>query len=265
VRIVLSVFLVVFAMEKRKISQKDFDRKIKIWGTIIPVVVAVISSLTTIFVAYYSSRTKSESQFQAYIDALAQDRARAVDSQIQNQNAEAAPQSRTFLRPTRESEFKPNYGPKVEYRMTKFDQLEANILSQEMKPLITRYYKTRNVNKREELDLQLTFLSIREAEIMIKYNPSYQPRWSNAKVLAYLEKLKGEYVNGHPEANNIPDNRRAALEPPQGPLYVSLISLLRDTELLIIIAIATLASFVMSFYLTKRVLNSTYEIEPNAG
>ena len=45
---------------KKKISQKDFDRKIKIWGLIIPLIVALLGSFTAIYVAYFSAKSKIE-------------------------------------------------------------------------------------------------------------------------------------------------------------------------------------------------------------
>lgn len=47
-------------MQKKKISQKEFDKKMKLWSMLIPLIICVISSLTTGVVAYFSGTSRVE-------------------------------------------------------------------------------------------------------------------------------------------------------------------------------------------------------------
>jgi hypothetical protein len=116
---------------KKKLSQKQFDRKIKIWSAIIsPILVALIGALTTISVAYISSISRK-----------------------QTQSAE------------------------VQYRITEKDSLDIEILSAQIDTLRKRYYITDDPIERDKLNVELTVIAQKEADIYRKYFLGYTPRW----------------------------------------------------------------------------------------
>lgn len=57
-------------VKRRKVSQKEFDRRIKLWTVLVPLIVALISSLTTIWVTFHSTyRNMAESKIGGMIPA----------------------------------------------------------------------------------------------------------------------------------------------------------------------------------------------------
>jgi hypothetical protein len=219
-------------MAKTKISQKDFDRKIKIWGTIIPILVAIISSSSTIFVAYYSSRSRLEPQPPAVVEPRLQSHSDDATA--------AAPASRVS-----QSRSKSDSEPTVDHKMSPADQIAVNKLSKKIDLLTEQYYKA--IKNTEKIELDITKLAEEEAAIIKRYDPNYDSK-SSARTSprsAYDDDLKPKH------------------ERPKSSPNVSFVSSL--VAGFILIATIALASFFVSSYLTKRILLARFEVAPNLG
>ena len=118
-------------MEKR---QNRFEKRIRLWTVIVPLITCVVTSLTAIGIAYFSSLTKHEQE--------------------------------------------------VVIRMSVRDFLETHRLEKEINVLEGSYFRA-DEDERKRIDIQLRQLAERDAAIMRKYDPDYEPRWPPSPHMAF--------------------------------------------------------------------------------